>query len=74
MAAFRSRSWTAPQPLQVHARMLSGLGASLTPQAEHAWLVGSNRPILAKGAPVALRGQEIPDFGHDSELILAVAG
>jgi hypothetical protein len=31
--------------------MLSGLGPSLTLQAEHTWLVGSNRPILAKVRP-----------------------
>jgi hypothetical protein len=51
-AAFTSRSWTAPHAAHVHSRTLSGFGPSLTPQAEHAWLVGSNRPILANVRPI----------------------
>ena len=43
-AAFTSRSSHTPQPWHCQTRMLSGLGPSLTPQAEHTWLVGSNRP------------------------------
>src|SRR5690348_10684895 len=50
-AALMSRSWTVRQAAQVQARTLSGLGASLTPQAEHTWLVGSNRPVRAKLRP-----------------------
>ena len=50
-AAFTSRSCTVPQAAQVHSRTCSGLGPSLTPQAEHTWLVGSNRPIFLKVRP-----------------------
>ena len=51
LAAFTSRSWTVPHAMQVHSRMLSGLGPSLAPQPEHTWLVGSNRPILLNPRP-----------------------
>ncbi|HEY5180646.1 MAG TPA: hypothetical protein VIJ07_12900, partial [Dermatophilaceae bacterium] len=45
-AALASRSWLAPHARHVHSRTPSGLGPSFTPQAEHTWLVGSNRPIV----------------------------
>ena len=51
LAAFTSRSWTVPHAPHVHARTLSGFGPSVTPQAEHTWLVGSNRPIRANVRP-----------------------
>ena len=51
LAAFTSRSWTVPHAAQVHWRTLSGLGPSFTPQAEHTWLVGSNRPTLVNARP-----------------------
>src|SRR5215472_7105213 len=51
LAAFTSRSWTVPHAAQAQVRTFSGLGPSLTPQAEHTWLVGSNRPILANVRP-----------------------
>ena len=51
LAAFTSRSWTAPHAAHVHRRTPSGFGPSLTPQAEHTWLVGSNRPTLANVRP-----------------------
>ena len=51
LAAFTSRSWTVPHAAHVHCRTLSRLGPSLTPHAEHTWLVGSNRPILANVRP-----------------------
>src|SRR5690348_6337699 len=44
-AAFTSRSWAVPHAAQVHSRMQSGLGPSLTPHAEHTCDVGSNRPV-----------------------------
>jgi hypothetical protein len=47
LAAFTSRSWIVPHAGHVHWRTLSGFGPSFTPQAEHTWLVGSNRPTLA---------------------------
>ena len=49
----RSRPGHGPSPhvAQVHWRTPSGLGPSLTPQAEHTWLVGSNRPTLANVRP-----------------------
>ena len=50
-AAFTSRSWTVPHAAHVHWRTLSGLGPSVTPHAEHTWLVGSNRPIRANVRP-----------------------
>jgi len=51
LAAFTSRSWTVPHAGQVHWRTPSGFGPSFTPQAEHTWLVGSNRPTLANVRP-----------------------
>jgi hypothetical protein len=51
LAALRSRSCTAPHAAHTHSRMLSGLGPSLTPQAEHTWLAGSNRPTRVKQRP-----------------------
>src|SRR5258705_10402780 len=51
LAAFTSRSWTVPHAAHVQVRTLSGLGPSLTPQAGHTWLGGSNPPILAKARP-----------------------
>jgi hypothetical protein len=51
LAAFTSRSWTVPHAAHVQIRTLSGLGPSFTPQAEHTWPVGSNRPILANVRP-----------------------
>ena len=51
LAAFTSRSWTVPHAAQAQIRMLSGFGPSFTPQAEHTWLVGSNRPIRANVRP-----------------------
>ena len=51
LAAFTSRSWTAPHASHVHPRTLSGFGPSLTPHAEHTWLVGSHRPIRRKSRP-----------------------
>ena len=51
LAAFTSRSWAVPHAAHVHSRTLSGFGPSFTPQAEHTWLVGSNRPILANVRP-----------------------
>jgi hypothetical protein len=45
LAAFRSRSCTVPHAAHVQVRTPSGLGPSLVPQAEHTWLVGSNRPV-----------------------------
>src|SRR6185437_8878501 len=50
-AAFTSRSWIIPQAVQVHSRTASGLGPSLTPHAEHTWLVGSNRPTRRNSLP-----------------------
>ena len=50
-AAFTSRSWSVPHALHCHARTASGLGPSLAPHAEQTWLVGSNRPTLAKYRP-----------------------
>jgi len=50
-AAFTSRSWTVPHAAHAHSRTVSGLGPPFTPQAEHTWLVGSNRPILANVRP-----------------------
>ena len=44
LAALTSRSWTVPHAGHVHWRMPSGFAPSLTPHAEHTWLVGSNRP------------------------------
>ena len=46
-----SRSWTVLHAAHVQLRTLSGFGPSLTPQAEHTWLVGSNRPILTNLRP-----------------------
>ncbi len=51
LAAFTSRSWAVPQAGHVHARTASGLGPSLTPQAEHTCDVGSNRPTLPNVRP-----------------------
>ena len=51
LPAFTSRSWTVPHAAQVHWRTPSGFGPSLTPQAEHTWLVGSNRSTLANVRP-----------------------
>jgi hypothetical protein len=45
LAAFTSRSWTAPQVPQVQARTLSGFEPSFTPYPEQTWDVGTNRPI-----------------------------
>jgi hypothetical protein len=50
-AALWSRSCRVPHAVQVHSRTCSGLGPSLTPHAEHTWLVGSNRPIFRKVRP-----------------------
>ncbi len=54
LAAFTSRSWTAPHSLQVRSRTASGLGPSLAPHAEQTWLAGSNRPILRNSRPYSL--------------------
>src|ERR1035441_4707611 len=51
LAAFRSRSCTAPHAAHVQVRTPSGLGPSLIPQAEHTWLVGSNRPVRTNVRP-----------------------
>ncbi len=51
LAAFTSRSWAVPHAAHVHSRTCSGFGPSFTPQAEHTWLVGSNRPIRANVRP-----------------------
>jgi hypothetical protein len=51
LAAFTSRSCTTPHAAHAQVRKLSGLGPSLTPQAEHTWLVGSNRPIRRNRRP-----------------------
>ena len=51
LAAFTSRSCTMPHAAHVQMRTLSGLGPSLVPQAEHTWLVGSNRPARANVRP-----------------------
>ena len=51
LAAFTSRSWIVPHAAHVHWRTWSGLRPSFTPHAEHTWLVGSNRPILANVRP-----------------------
>ena len=50
-AAFTWRSWAVPHAAHAHSRTLSGFGPSFTPQAEHTWLVGSNRPIRANVRP-----------------------
>src|SRR5215471_9999848 len=51
LAALRSRSWMVPHDAHAHTRTFSALGPSLTPQAEHTWLVGSNRPVFPKTRP-----------------------
>ena len=51
LAAFTSLSCTVPHAAHAHSRTLSGFGPSFTPQAEHTWLVGSNRPIRANVRP-----------------------
>jgi hypothetical protein len=47
-AAFTSRSCVTPHAAHVQVRTRSGLGPSLTPHAEHTWLVGSQRPVRPK--------------------------
>jgi hypothetical protein len=51
LAAFKSRSCIVPQAAHCQVRTRSGLGPSLTPQAEQTWLVGSNRPTFPNTRP-----------------------
>ena len=50
IAAFTSRSWTAPQT-QIHDRTFNGIDSATAPHAEHILDDANHRSILAKWRP-----------------------
>lgn len=61
-----------PHAAHIHPRTFSGFGPSFTPQAEHIWDVGSNRPVRTNTRPYLAdlySSIAVTDEGADGNLL-----